>query len=105
MKNISNILKHKLGEIPNPFLMLNIIIFKSRNLLEDPSGISLFMFYYSLLSKNHKHYDFAFETLEKVAEEYTDLSVISASLSKFGWLLYHLNQQEIIETDVEEIFQ
>jgi len=76
----------------------------SKSLLEDPSGISLFFFYYSLLSKKDEHYDFAFDTLEKVAEEYTDLPVNPTSISKFGWLLYHLNQQEIIETDLKEFF-
>jgi len=74
----------------------------SLNLLIDDSGISLFMFYFSLLSKNDDYYDFAFETLEKVTEEYSKQSVIPASLSKFGWLLSHLNQKEFIETDVEE---
>jgi len=95
----------KLTEVVYFLISSDSFKYNNRNLLGDKTGASLFMFYYSMLSKKEEHYNFAFEILEEVAGIHSTIDVIPTSISKFGWLLQHLNRKGIIETDLDELFE
>ncbi|NOY51835.1 MAG: hypothetical protein GXO88_14880 [Chlorobi bacterium] len=96
----SDLNEKKLIDIVKFLTTSDLSKYNNGNLLGDKTGVSLFMFYYAMLSKKEEHYNFAFEILEEVAGIHSKIDVIPASISKFGWLLLHLNQKGIIETDL-----
>ncbi len=69
----------------------------------DTSGISLFLFYYSLILNDEKCYNKAVMLLEKTLMSYYQTRIAPADIARLGWLLVNLDSNDFLETDVNEL--
>lgn len=101
----SNNIRVKLNEIA--FSLSNITEYNnnSNNLLGDNSGVALFMFYMHKLTGREAYYNTAVSLMEDVIRIHESFDVIPSAISKFGWLLNHLNKFHSIEANVLEYFE
>jgi lantibiotic biosynthesis protein len=101
----NNYLIVKLKEITNSLAKLSDIAYNSNNLLGDKSGVALFMFYMYKLTERDDYYCKAIELLEEVIGIHESYEIIPTAVSKYGWLMNHLNKLDFIEADVDEYFE
>ncbi len=78
---------------------------RTHNLLGDKSGTALFMFYMYKYTENGEYYQKATDILEEVIDIHASNDMIPTSISKFGWLLNHLNKHNFIEANTDECFK
>lgn len=103
MKTIKNInFLSLLEEISISALNMKNIDFLSNNLLGDKSGVALFLFYMYRLTERDEFNIRAIDLLEDVVHKQEVFEIIPTSVSKYGWLMYHLNKLNFIEANVDE---
>lgn len=95
----------QLDVIVNSFLKLSNNAYNSNNLLGDKSGVALFLFYMYKLTERDECNNKAFDLLEDVIDIQEAYEIIPASVSKYGWLLNHLNKHGFIEAEVADYFE
>lgn len=95
----------KLDEITNYLVNPSNSAYYSNNLLGDKSGVALFLFYTYNLTERDEYNNKAYDLLEDVIQIQEAHEIIPTSVSKYGWLMYHLNKLNFIEANVDEYFE
>jgi lantibiotic biosynthesis protein len=95
----------KLNVIANYLMNSSNTAYNSNNLLGDKSGVALFLFYMYKLTGRDECNNKAYDLLEDVIQIQEAYEIIPASVSKYGWLLNHLNKHGFIEAEVADYFE
>ncbi len=95
----------KLNEIANYLMNSSNTAYNSNNLLGDKSGVALFLFYMYKLTGREECNNKALDLLEDVIHIQEAYEIIPTSVSKYGWLLNHLNNHGFVEAELADYFK
>lgn len=96
----------KLNEIKDVLDKSDFIKTINANLMGGTVGIALFYFYYSRYTKDQTFYDKGSLLIGKIFEYINagnDYHTFAGGLAGFGWLIEHLNQNDFIDCDTNEM--